>query len=103
MAAILADRGARRSPHFAPGALAASIAAVTELDMALVADARRALDGQIRRTPIEASPALSDAAGVPVFLKLEALQLTGSFKIRGAWFVLSRLTADERRHGLVTC
>jgi threonine dehydratase len=76
---------------------------VTELDMDLVADARRALDGRIRRTPIEASPALSDAAGVPVFLKLEALQLTGSFKIRGAWFVLSRLSADDRQRGIVTC
>jgi len=73
------------------------------LDMALVEDARRALDGRIRRTPIEASPALSDAAGAPVFLKLESLQLTGSFKIRGACFVLSRLSADERRRGVVTC
>jgi threonine dehydratase len=71
--------------------------------MALVLDARRALEGQVRRTPIEASPALSDAANAPVFLKLESLQLTGSFKIRGAWFVLSRLSADERQRGIVTC
>jgi len=71
--------------------------------MALVLDARRALDGKIRRTPIEASPALSERAGAPVFLKLEALQLTGSFKIRGAYFVLSRLSADERQRGIVTC
>jgi threonine dehydratase len=73
------------------------------LDMAMVLDARRALDGRIRRTPIEPSPALSEAAGAPVFLKLESLQLTGSFKIRGAWFVLSRLSADERERGVVTC
>lgn len=71
--------------------------------MALVLDARRALDGRIRRTPIDPSPALSDAAKAPVFLKLESLQLTGSFKIRGAYFVLSRLSADERRRGIVTC
>lgn len=71
--------------------------------MALVLDARRALEGRIRRTPIEASPALSDAANTPVFLKLESLQLTGSFKIRGAWFVLSRLSPDERQRGIVTC
>lgn len=71
--------------------------------MALVFDARRALEGQIRRTPIEASPALSDAANTPVFLKLESLQLTGSFKIRGACFVLSRLSAGERQRGIVTC
>jgi threonine dehydratase len=76
---------------------------VTELDMALVLDARRALEGRIRRTPIEASPALSEAANTPVFLKLESLQLTGSFKIRGAYFVLSRLSADERQRGIVTC
>lgn len=73
------------------------------LDMALVDDARAALAGRIRRTPIEASPALSELAGAPVLLKLESLQLTGSFKIRGACFVLSRLTADERRRGVVTC
>ena len=71
--------------------------------MALVLDARRALEGRIRRTPIEASPALSEAAGAPVFLKLESLQITGSFKIRGAYFVLSRLSADERLRGIVTC
>ena len=71
--------------------------------MTLVLDARRALEGRIRRTPIEASPALSDAANAPVFLKLESLQLTGSFKIRGAYFVLSRLSADERQRGIVTC
>jgi threonine dehydratase len=76
---------------------------VTDLDMALVLEARRELAGRIRRTPVEASPALSDRAGVPVFLKLEALQLTGSFKIRGAFFVLSRLGAEERKRGVVTC
>lgn len=71
--------------------------------MPLVLEARRALEGRIRRTPIEASPALSEKAGVAVFLKLESLQLTGSFKIRGAFFVLSRLGEDERRRGIVTC
>jgi len=71
--------------------------------MDLILDARRALEGRVRRTPIEASPALSDAAGAPVLLKLESLQLTGSFKIRGAYFVLSRLSADERERGIVTC
>src|SRR5262245_45700975 len=71
--------------------------------MAMILDARRAIEGRIRRTPIEASPALSDAAGAPVYLKLESMQLTGSFKIRGAYFVLSRLSAEERQHGVVTC
>jgi threonine dehydratase len=73
------------------------------LDLALVDEARRALEGRIRRTPIEASPALSEAASAPVLLKLESLQLTGSFKIRAACFVLSRMSSEERRRGIVTC
>ena len=73
------------------------------LDMELVLEARKALAGRIRRTPTEFSAALSDAAKVPVFLKLESLQLTGSFKIRGAFFAFLNLSDDERRRGIVTC
>lgn len=71
--------------------------------MALVLEARRSLEGRIRRTPVEDSPALSEAAKVPVGLKLESAQLTGSFKIRGAFFALSRLSAEDRKRGIVTC
>jgi threonine dehydratase len=71
--------------------------------MALVHEARRALEGRIRRTPVEESPALSRKAGAPVSLKLESLQLTGSFKIRGAFFRLLRLSPAERAKGIVTC
>src|SRR5258708_24004004 len=61
----------------------------------LIAAAAVFLDGKIRRTPLEPSPVLSQRLGVPVALKLESLQLTGSFKIRGAWFRLSRETSKE--------
>jgi hypothetical protein len=44
---------------------------------------------------------LSDVLGAPVHLKLENLQRTGSFKIRGATYRLSRLTAEERARGVV--
>jgi threonine dehydratase len=71
--------------------------------MPLVLEARRALEGRIRRTPVETSPRLSEIAGTPVSLKLESLQLTGSFKIRGAFFVMSRLSKAERAEGVVTC
>ena len=71
--------------------------------MPLVLEARRALEGRIRRTPIEPSAPLSERAGFPVSLKLESLQLTGSFKIRGAFFRLLTLSAAERRQGVVTC
>jgi threonine dehydratase len=45
--------------------------------------------------------ALSDRIGGPVFLKCENLQRTGSFKARGAYVRISRLTADERSRGVV--
>ncbi|GAA1958355.1 threonine ammonia-lyase [Microbacterium deminutum] len=64
-------------------------------------DAAAALDGVITRTPVDGSQHLSDLLGVPVHLKLENLQRTGSFKIRGATYRLSRLTADERARGVV--
>lgn len=65
------------------------------------ADAARVLDGVIARTPLDESLHLSDLLGVPVHLKLENLQRTGSFKIRGATYRLSRLTVEERARGVV--
>ncbi|MFS0715189.1 threonine ammonia-lyase [Microbacterium sp. 2P01SA-2] len=59
------------------------------------------LDGVVTRTPMEYSEHLSDVLGVPVHLKLENLQRTGSFKIRGATYRLSRLTEEERARGVV--
>jgi len=47
---------------------------------------------------VEYSAGLSEILGVPVWLKLESLQLTGSFKIRGAMFAISKLTGD-----VITC
>ncbi len=64
-------------------------------------DAAEALRGVIVRTPLEDSEHLSDLLGAPVHLKLENLQRTGSFKIRGATYRLSRLTAEERARGVV--
>jgi len=73
------------------------------VDLALIQDAARVLAPVLRRTPVEPSPGLSAALGVPVFLKLEQLQISGSFKLRGAWFRLSRLTDTERSLGVVSC
>jgi threonine dehydratase len=52
-------------------------------------------------TAMEESRWLSDLVGGPVLLKCENLQRTGSFKIRGAYLRLSRLTAEERANGVV--
>jgi len=64
-------------------------------------DAAATLEGVIAHTPFDRSQHLSDVLGVPVHLKLENLQRTGSFKIRGAAYRLSRLTAEERARGVV--
>ncbi len=55
----------------------------------------------IRETPLDASPALSDRTSSNVFVKLENLQYTGSFKLRGAMNKLLSLSPDERAKGVV--
>jgi len=55
----------------------------------------------ISHTPTELSRALSDALGSPVLLKMENLQRTGSFKVRGASYRLAQLTPEERSRGVV--
>ncbi|MBO2463841.1 threonine ammonia-lyase [Actinomadura violacea] len=52
-------------------------------------------------TPLIASRVLSELIGGPVLLKCENLQRTGSFKIRGAYVRIARLSADERARGVV--
>ncbi|MGY1665191.1 threonine ammonia-lyase [Geodermatophilus sp. SYSU D00696] len=66
-----------------------------------VAAAAALLDGVVRHTPLEHSRALAERVGGPVFLKCENLQHTGSFKFRGAYTRLSRLSAEERARGVV--
>ena len=69
--------------------------------LADVQAARALLEGVSRVTPLESSRALSDRVGGPVFLKCENLQRTGSFKIRGAYVRIARLTDEERSRGVV--
>ena len=52
-------------------------------------------------TPMESSRFLAELLGSPVYLKCENLQRTGSYKIRGAYNRLSRLSAEEKSHGVV--
>jgi len=54
-----------------------------------------------RRTPLVNSPLLTERVGASVYLKLESLQETGSFKIRGATNKLLSLTADEKGQGVI--
>ena len=66
-----------------------------------ILDAAGRLQGHAVETPLLRSDALDEAAGGRVFVKAEALQRTGSFKFRGAYNRLSRLSAWERRRGVV--
>jgi threonine dehydratase len=72
-----------------------------EVSPADVAAARDVLRGVVAVTPLLHSRVLSDRLGGPVFLKCENLQRTGSFKPRGAYLRISRLTAAERERGVV--
>ncbi len=55
----------------------------------------------IRETPLDYSPYFSELTGANVFLKLDNLQHTGSFKLRGAFNKVLSLTPDERKAGCV--
>ena len=74
---------------------------MTRLDLAAIESARRRIEGLFVRTPlvrlnVEDAPA-------EIFLKLENLQPTGSFKVRGAGNAVALLSPEERGHGVFTC
>lgn len=63
--------------------------------------ARETVSRAAAYTPMESSNFLAQVLGSPVHLKCENLQRTGSYKIRGAYYRMSRLTAEERARGVV--
>lgn len=77
--------------------------APTSLPVSLddVIAAQGLLGGIVRPTPLEFSRALSERAGCDVYLKCENLQRAGSFKIRGAYTRMSRLSEKEKARGVV--
>jgi threonine dehydratase len=76
----------------------ASGAAVSASD---VVAARTLVEPAVRQTPMLESSALSALLGGPVYLKCENLQRGGSFKVRGAYVRIARLTPAERARGVV--
>ncbi|MFL9964302.1 hydroxyectoine utilization dehydratase EutB [Paraburkholderia sediminicola] len=85
-----------------------SVPSSADLSLADIYRARSRIDGRVCRTPLVESPSLSALAGTPVYLKLETVQPTGSFKLRGATNALARLaeqgctrvvTASTGNHG----
>lgn len=67
------------------------------LDM--IKDARRAMQGIVRNTPLDPAPHV----GRNIYIKAENLQLTGSFKLRGAYNKIRSLTPEEAARGVIAC
>jgi threonine dehydratase len=66
-----------------------------------VEEAAAVLEGVARRTPLDTSRTLSDLSGMDLYLKMENLQRTGSFKLRGAYNKIYSLSDSERKKGVV--
>src|SRR3954471_8431576 len=71
------------------------------ISIADVEAAGRAIAGHVLRTPMLPAPRLSALTGARVLVKYENLQVTNSFKERGARTKLASLTADERARGVI--
>ncbi|HLF07338.1 MAG TPA: threonine ammonia-lyase [Thermoplasmata archaeon] len=71
------------------------------LSLQEVIKARETMMAVVHRTPLVHSRTLSEMTGADVWLKLENLQRTGSFKIRGALNKIASLSEEERKRGVV--
>lgn len=69
------------------------------MDVKEIYDARERLKGHIKETPVVYAPNL----GQDIYLKVEVLQDTGSFKLRGAYNKIETLTEEEKERGVVAC
>ncbi len=69
------------------------------MDVKEVYDAKERLEGHIKKTPVVYAPNLDD----DIYLKVEVLQDTGSFKLRGAYNKIATLSDEEAERGVVAC
>ena len=74
---------------------------MASVELSDVQAARTLLAGVARTTPLEGSRPLASLVGGPVWLKCENLQRTGSFKVRGAYTRIAKLTDEQRARGVV--
>src|SRR5918998_1145740 len=66
-----------------------------------IVKAQELLSGTIKKTPLQTSKTFSALSGTNLFLKLECLQVTGSFKVRGAFVKISRLSDKQGGYGVI--
>ncbi|NLU24625.1 MAG: threonine ammonia-lyase, partial [Clostridiales bacterium] len=69
------------------------------LTMEMIQDAQKPLQGVARLTPLSPAPAI----GKNIFIKSENLQMTGAFKLRGAYYKVSTLSDEEKAKGVIAC
>ena len=69
------------------------------LTLEMIQQAQGALRGIARRTPLDPAPKL----GENIYIKAENLQLTGAFKLRGAYNKILSLTPEEAARGVIAC
>ena len=69
------------------------------MDVKEVYEAKERLEGHIKETPVVYAPNLDD----DIYLKVEVLQDTGSFKLRGAYNKIATLSDEEAERGVVAC
>eukprot|EP00741_Cyanophora_paradoxa_P025632 tig00000385_g24736.t1 len=82
-------------------AAAAEEDALRDVSLEKIMRAKRALQGVVHETELVPSASLSKMAGCSVFLKLENLQKTGSFKARGAYMKIKSLSEEEKGKGVI--
>jgi len=71
------------------------------LNLQKIQEAKQRIEGVVVETPLAFAPYLSEITGVNVYLKKENLQVTGAFKIRGAYNKIASLTQEQRACGVV--
>jgi threonine dehydratase len=93
-----------RSPQRFCGSVSVldSVSEALPVPTAEVERARELLRPIVRRTPLVPAPAFPGVPAGSVYLKLENLQLTGAFKLRGASYRIAQLTPDEAPRGVIT-
>ena len=78
-----------------------SASQILGISLANVEAARRAISGHVLRTPMLPAPRLSALTGAEVYVKYENLQVTNSFKERGARVKLASLADNDRKRGVI--
>ncbi len=71
------------------------------IEISRIIQAKRRISKIVEETPFSYAPSLSNETGANVYLKKENLQLTGAYKIRGAYNKIASLSEDERAKGVI--